>query len=108
MFLSVNVFENWKLLGDQESMDDPLSDRRMHSNESNEWDEMKQHEISNETTWQFNEIKWNKGKQHELKWNVMVGKDIMDYGMNVTPRDTDLWRLLHIIVAGCMHLLTSQ
>ena len=23
MFLSVNVFENWKLLGDQESMDDP-------------------------------------------------------------------------------------
>lgn len=37
-------------------VDDPLSDGRMHSNESNEWDEMKQHEISNETTWQFNEI----------------------------------------------------
>ena len=36
MFSSVNVFENWKLLGDQESMDDPLSDGIMHSNESNE------------------------------------------------------------------------
>lgn len=38
----------------------------------------------------------------------MIGKDIMDNGMNVTPSDTDLLLLLHIIVAGCMHLLKSQ